>query len=209
MSSPVAEPPPPRAPVKQSPSRARKPAVLASAAVAAGALLSCTAVKVRPTPEDELAWLASCPAEKREVVHTLGIYPGAPNEEGPAIGILFKEENVIPHRIGCEVREGPISVSTSMSPTTASGTLYGEVREGTDNRVFFRFHELRMADGRKFPICAIAAQSFAWGPGVYTVADNAKSRVPKSELNPEFLYITTGRLRIRVAPYLPNRGGGQ
>src|SRR5262249_42895045 len=81
----------------------------------------------------------------------------------------------------------------------------------------FRFNELELPDGRKFPICALGAESFAyWGPGVDRVRADSHSRAPASELHPnEYIYITTGRIRIRVAPYydypkfpkLPARGG--
>lgn len=206
MPSPVPELSTPPEPVKQkqTSSRARKLGALATAAATA-ATLNCATLKPRPTPESELAWLESCPAESREVVKKLGIYPGGPNEEGPGFTVLYKQPNVLPKKIGCEVKEGEVEVAASLSPSTASGKLVGKIIEGTD-RVYFRFHELRRGDEGTYPICAIAAASFtAWGPGVHKVK---KAGLPASELNPDFLYITTGRLRIRVAPYIPSHESG-
>ena len=66
--------------------------------------------------------------------------------------------------------------------------------------MFFRFTELKLADGRTFPICGIAARSFKrFGPGVHKLT---KGGVPASELNPGYIYITTGFLNIRLAPYV-------
>jgi serine/threonine-protein kinase len=205
VASPAVQPSS-RPPVpKRISTKARKAAAVAVTTLAA-ACTGCSGVKVRP--EDDLAWLASCPPEARETVRILGIYPGEPNEEGPAVALLQKGPNVIPHRLGCEVREGHVEAVVAMSPGSASGRLIGTAREGSDY-VSFRFHELRVGVGaefRKYPICALGADSFlAWGPGV---AKGTEGGLPASELTPGYSYITTGRLMIRVAPYIPNRSQG-
>jgi len=175
-------------------------------AVAACTALACAGVKVRT---GDLDWLAQCPAEARETVRLLGINPGAPDDEGPAVAILLKGPSVIPHHIGCEVRDGPVEASVLMDPMDASGTLKGTIRVGSDG-ASFRFHELVRGE-RRYPICAIGAEDFVnWGPGVDPVYPDSKSRAPASELHPkEYIYITTGRLRIRVAPYLPEQSKGR
>jgi eukaryotic-like serine/threonine-protein kinase len=187
----------------QPPPTAKKPLRRArnAAAIAAAATLcaSCTGVKVRP--EDDLAWLASCPAEARETVRTLGIDVGEPTEEGPNYALLLKGPNVLPREAGCEVREGEVRASALMHPYSAAGTLVGTAREGSD-RVSFRFHELWLPDGRKLPICALGGTDFGGhGPGVA----KAEDAPPASERTPGFLFITTGRIWIRVAPAVPRR----
>jgi len=199
VSSSVPEPSP--APVKRAAPRAPKAVVLTAAAALTG--LACPSIKVRP--DEDLQWLASCPAEARETVRALGLIAGSPDDEGPIVAQLPKGPNVIPHHAGCEIKEGPVEVPAWMAPSDYSGTLVGTVIAGTD-RVHFRFHELDLPDGRKLPICGIGADSFlAFGPGVGLVAKDDPDRAPASELHPGFLYITTGRFRVRLAPYLPNR----
>jgi len=199
VSSPVSQPSTP--PVKKTLYRARRAAALAAAATLTG--LACPTVRVRP--DDDLQWLASCPDDARETVHTLGLYPGAPDDEGPVLVILQKGPNVFPHRAGCEVKEGPLEVDASMSPSTYNGTLVGKIIVGS-NRAHFRFTELVLPDGTRYPICGIAAESFVdYGPGVAAGDADDPNRAPASELHPGYLYITTGRLRVRLAPYLPGR----
>jgi len=92
-----------------------------------------------------------------------------------------------------------------MSLLSASGTLIGTVREGSD-RVFFRFHTL-LKESHKYPICAIGAEDFlGHGPGVAKTTSGP--RPPASELNPQYILITTGEFKIRVAPYIPPGGSG-
>jgi len=199
VPSPASESSPP--PVKKVIFRASKVAVLTAAATTALSGATCQNIKVRP--EDELAWLANCSPEARETVRLLGIHTGGPDEEGPNWADLDKGLNVIPHDAGCEVREGEVRAGGLMSPLSASGTLIGTVREGSD-RVFFRFHTL-LKEGRKYPICAIGGSDLVGhGPGVA----KAEDAPPASERAPNFIFITTGRFKIRVAPYIPNHGGG-
>jgi serine/threonine-protein kinase len=200
VSSPVSKPSP--SPVKKTIYRARRAAALTAAAALTG--LACPSVRTRP--DDDLQWLASCPAESREVVRILHLNPGSPNDEGPAVTALEEGPNVkIPRVGGCEVKEGPVEVEALMDPGDASGTLVGSIIIGAD-RAHFRFNELRLPDGRKYPICAIGADSFLrWGPGVLKVDEKAPGRAPVSELHPGYTYLYTGRLRIRLAPYLGNQ----
>ena len=94
--------------------------------------------------------------------------------------------------------------NAALQPDSASGMLFGTIRVGSDG-ASFRFQQLQVDDGRTFPICAIGAANFVpWGPGVAIADPNDPTRVPDSELHPkDYIYITTGRLRIRLAPYLP------
>ena len=170
--------------------RFRNAAVVTSAAALCA---SCATVKIRP--EDELAWLASCSTEARETVRTLGLELIGPGGWEANYALLDKGPNVIPHRIGCEVREGEIEAEGVLHPFSARGTLVGTAREGSD-RVFFRFHTLWLADGRKLPICAIGATDFeGHGPGVA----KAVNAPPASQRNPNFIFITTGRFWLRFA----------
>jgi hypothetical protein len=202
VPSPASESPPP--PVKKVLFRAPRAAAVLTAA-AATALSGATCQNIKTRPEDELAWLANCPAEARETVRLLGINTGGPDEEGPNVAILDKGLNVIPHKAGCEVREGEVRAAGVMSPMSAFGTLIGTVREGSD-RVFFRFHTL-LKEGHKYPICAIGAEDFlGHGPGVSRPEDLGPPPGVKS--TPGFIWITTGEFTIRVAPYIPPGGNG-
>src|SRR6185295_9734700 len=89
--------------------------------------------------------------------------------------------NVICHAgAGCELQAGPIVVKARMGSGDVSGTLIGKAMALSD-RVRFRFHELELPDGRKVPICAVGTES-----------------VRSSELHPGFLYLASGRIRLRL-----------
>ncbi len=158
--------------------------------------LACAGAKVRT---DDLAWLERCPAEAKQTPLVVGFEPGNPNEEGPGFGRVKESPNVIQHHDqGCEVRDGPVVMSVSMAPTTASGWLHGTVRVGSDG-ASFRFTEYESMKGERHPICGVGSEAFRLGPGVYRVNPDAPGRLPESELNPNFTYITTCYLRVRFA----------
>jgi serine/threonine protein kinase len=136
---------------KTSPKQEEKEPALASGRRAAVALAlctaanGCTAVPVRPPPED-------CPPENRRVMEsTLGIRVG---DTGHIVIERFKNASADP----IAVPRGKVeSVLTSglgkvPEPEEYAPRLYGELLFGKD-RVYGRYTELVLPKGKSYPVC--------------------------------------------------------
>jgi hypothetical protein len=151
---------------------------------------ACIGVQVRTGDND---WLANCPAEARRTVRAFDM-----GWEG--VALLDEGPNVKRHYQGCEVKDGPVEIFPGLraGKVPEKSKLVGVIRTGADG-ASLRFDKLVLPDGKEYPICALAAETFEWGPGIDKVRDDDPNRAPTSELHSGFTYVTTGMLKIRLA----------
>jgi hypothetical protein len=161
------------------------------------ALSSCAALMGNVRPGDR-EFIDKCSPEKRQVLKELNI-------EHVGLAFLDNGPNVIKHRIGCEVKTGPVEVYPSIGglEDQGGGKLIGEIRTGPDG-ASVRFHTLKLHDGREREVCAIGVARgdfYHYGPGIRRFPDDELEREPDSKLHRDqgFIYVIHGALDIILA----------
>ncbi|HEX8434680.1 hypothetical protein [Archangium sp.] len=158
---------------------------------------ACAAVQVRQVDTE---WLEDCSKESRVAIEALGLGTGEPYDVGLDIDYTRRQETPLFMKEGPVVARweglhlGPDFSRSELGRRMKGAKLYGRAKS-YGQRMSIQFDQVKLADGRELPICAIGYDVWGkepgldrWGPGshpgVNVGNDNPKKLAALKDLRP-------------------------
>jgi serine/threonine protein kinase len=136
-------------------------------------------------------WFETCPEFARRAGDRLD------PADGGRRALLVGGQNIIVHRVGCEIRTGPIMARAAIGQRRAARLL--GMATADERGASVRFHTLAVTGGRRYPLCALGGLRGDW-PHLDRIADYELPR-PQDPARQRagFTHVMTGDLEIHVA----------